>query len=388
MEIFMTNIPQTVKEKQLRQALNVPLKSFEIHAYHVFTYQSKGANNKNGFLVVPCAESGQKFLDHYGEQSTVQRWSHLTGHRITVGGATIRFKSTNKVTPPDRHLISSLIKENEAKKTADALLRLDSQRDTKSSNEPVEKAQVVQLECGTWTTNPAYPNTPTFVSFYNKGVCAKLYVAPQALQLTIGDAANPDKIDGEFIFFRSAVRSLIVTTESPDMFVTVTLHYPPRIYNITERTSDQRLPVEIKTVRERVPCWDEEHSNSAPYCFVYRFKFAEFKDVENFFRAGQSWDGLAPERAYSRTEHRLSLEQSIPKALNRLNSKIESFDFRVTFQLNKLVYNGILLPDLVELLLPQVQKMVDIIGASATSGLYFLSNETRYLLIDFSRPNK
>jgi len=371
MEIFMNNIPQTIKEKQLRQALNLPLKSFEIHAYHAYTYVSKSGKNKNGVLVVPCARAGQKFLDLYGERPTVQKWSHLTGRRIMVGGATIRFRLSNRAAPPDRHLISSLVKENETKKIAEALLGLDVQRDAKLSNKAVEKAQIVQLECGTWTTNPNYPDTPTFVSFYKKTVLAKLNVARQALQFIISDAVTQDKTEGEFIFFKATARSLVVTTEGPDMFVAMTLHYPPRIYNITEKEANHRQPgpTETKTIRERIPSWDEEHSNSAPYCFVYRLKFAQFQDVENFFRAGQSWNELAPDRFHTRTEHRLSLKQSIPKVLDRLNTKIEGFDFRVTFQLNKLVYNGILLPDLVELLLPQVQEMVDTIGDSATAGL-------------------
>ncbi|KAM5482683.1 hypothetical protein McanCB56680_003643 [Microsporum canis] len=350
MEIFCRNIPEQVQEKHLRKELKPILEHFQISA---FDFQKVG--KKNGKITVADARKGQRFLDAYESrprptQGTSKPFRSPATLKL-YGFAVHICKSHNA---PHDLLLRSLQEEEEEKRVAHFA---PAPRSITGEINRVRRFQVTMMSCGSWDYRE---NQPVFIEYFRLPYTGFINLGKTAFDATFTDFRDMTKYSMEVPYWNIA--GSIYVGAYAKASVTITTFVAPRFY-----ISDSIEQVKVKMAllgksgrpppaKRRVGHLLPEHEKTAARCFTYRFALQDPRDTGVVRNLGNdrnipkinTWNDLCvfPRQPYP------ILDKELDRYLVRM-----PFDYRVKFQLQKLVWNGDLSLDRASLFFPVVLRL-------------------------------
>lgn len=353
MEVFCRNIPDHVTEKLLHKSLAPLLKDLSI-----YTYQCRKLRKGCATLTLGEASKGQKLLDCYGDPLPGTR---RKGKALTLFGRSI-YMSLSKNSPDDL-LIRSLQEE-------------EAQRKQKVPQVPISEPKklkktfaVTSLSCGVWD----YAGSkPVFVRYFHAARGGTMHFGKTSLTISLQSMSWPYALH-EFKFNYSSMRGPIYLGNSANPTVTLSMEIAPRLYmTLIDTISEmmQRLSMNTtnsnaqsrKLVKTRIDSLGKGFDAVAATCFTYQSTLANSADLRLLHPLKE--DRRIPEMFswVTRTSQPdVSLEEDLESYMSSLD-KI-SLPYRIAYQLQMLVWNGVLPPKKVVKLFPEVQKLLERAGA-------------------------
>ncbi|EFR03506.1 RNA-dependent RNA polymerase 1 [Nannizzia gypsea CBS 118893] len=351
MEIFCRNIPEQVQEKHLRKELKPILGQFQIH---VFDFQKVG--RKNGKITVADARKGQRFLDTYESRIKPMRGPPKPSRppiTLRLFGFPVQVcKSTNT---PYLQLLQSLREEEEAQLNARFAPAPSS---IIGEFARVRHFKVTMMSCGSWEYRE---NRPVFVEYFRLPYGGVINLGKTAFEATFTDFHTTTKYSMEIPYWNVADDIYVGAYAKPS--VAITTGVAPRFYisDPIEQMKAQMAALFQKSGRRppskrRVGHLLPSHEKVSARCFTYRFALQDPRDT-----------GVVRKLAHDRNVPKMSTWNdwcvSPRKAYNILDREFEvylrrmPFDYRVNFQLQKLVWNGDLSLNQASLLFPTVHRL-------------------------------
>lgn len=375
MEIFIGNVTFGLQEKQLRRHLKGPLSTFGVRAFHIQIVPKKGI----AFLTVPVAEQGQQFLQIYGMPVQQQRNRRgpppLPRKQINIHNRTLKFNQSNKhPNAYDKSLIKSLEREQREFAVAEARMGEDDKKK--------RVFNILGFEVGTWSLEEVEPSH-VFLSCYKKNHFGRFHFGKHATGMTVYIDRPGNGDNGKMKISYNSLASIVVGQEGDHPTITLTMGYAPKFYRIPPQIDELILsfaglsldPAQKEAqMMQRVPHLDVvpnsfEHEMVAPFCFVYRFTLSSADDLHHIVRLGGS-DGI-PQMARIQTvskNHLDSFKSEFVRMLTLISPSTSlGITYRISFQLTSLFANGILPPEKITALLPEVLALSNKIGADSTA---------------------
>ncbi|EZF76853.1 hypothetical protein H105_01863 [Trichophyton soudanense CBS 452.61] len=351
MEIFCRNLPEQVQEKHLIKELKPILEHFQIH---VFDFQKVG--RKNGRITVADARKGQHFLDTYESRMNPVRGPGRPPHpSVTLklyGIPVYVSKSTNV---PYKQLLQSLWEEEEERLNARFA---PAPRSITGQIDRVRHFKVTMMSCGSWDYRA---NQPVFVEYFRFPCPGVIHIGKTAFEALFTDIRSMVKTSMEIPYWNVADDIYVGAYAKPS--VTITTEVAPRFY-ISDPIEQMKVQMAalLQTKgrppppKRRVGYITSGHENISARCFTYRFALQDPRDtgvVRNLAHDRNvpkmsTWNDMC---VYPRRPYKL-LDREFGVYLARM-----PFDYRVKFQLLKLVWNGELSLDQASLLLPAVHRL-------------------------------
>ncbi|KAK6527644.1 hypothetical protein TWF694_004626 [Orbilia ellipsospora] len=364
MEFYVPDIPAAAREKQIRAAFTEAFRRYYIYHFDFSHWSNKRRfAHREARIIIHSAAVGEEILRFHSPPPprTIQRGNRTITvkgkpqRQILIAGSSITLLKGKRQDIPE-HVINALQLENDKKAKAFAVRQPAAK---KPYRQPIPFRA---FECGVWTTDPRNPTLPTFNSFYQCPSSGNFRMTKAAIQVDI--FSEPRRY---MLCLNSVVRHTMVTEQNGSKYFMVSLHWCPKFYEksgsppISPAMSEfmglfGSLQHGNKNSKYRVSNLDPTHAKIAPFCFVYRFLLQEAHDALRISAIGQIPGFLDIEERH--IFHQWAA-YDFQTSMAGLDVQLANLPFDVAFQLQTLVFNGILLPHRVKELLRVVRKALD-----------------------------
>jgi len=367
MEVFCRNIPDQVTEKLLNKSLAPPLKELSIH-----TYQCRRLRKGCATVTIGDAAKAQKLLDRYGDPP---KGARRKTKPLTLFRKPIYMSISNN--PPDELLIRSLQEEEQQRKQKAPQLLISEPKRLKKT------FAITSLSCGVW--DYAGPK-PVFVGYFHIARSGTMHFGKTFLKIELPSMAWPYAMH-EFQYDYSNMRGQMYLGNSANPTVTLSMDVAPRLYMTLIDTIDtlmQQMSINTannqsrKLIKTRIDSLGKGFDAVAATCFTYQLTLAQSADLRL----------LPPLKDDRRIPELLSwvtrtIQPDTPLEFHLLSffTSLEyvPLPYRVAFQLQMLVWNGVLPPTKVVKLFPGVQQLIERAGVhQAARIIRQLAREVQY----------
>ncbi|KAF3917535.1 hypothetical protein AA313_de0200782 [Arthrobotrys entomopaga] len=357
MEFYIPDIPAAAREKQIRAAFSDAFRRYYIYHFELAYWRNKrNPNVQEARIMVHSAAVGEEILRYHGPPPprTILRGNRTIVQRvmpqrpILIAGSSVTVLKSTKGTAIPEHVISGIRAESDRKAKTFA--------ERQPANKKPYRTPIPfrAFECGVWTTDPRNTTLPTFNSFYYNHSPGKFRLTKAAIQVEI--SSEPRRY---MLLLNSVVRHAMITEQNGTKYFMVSLHWCPKFYEksgsppVSPIRSPFGPPLQnTRSTKYRVSNLDTEHAKIAPFCFVYRFHLAEAHDALRISTIGQIPGFLDVQE---RSIFRQVASYDSQTSMAGLDFQLARLPFDVAFQLQTLVFNGILLPHRVKELLGVVR---------------------------------
>lgn len=378
MDILCRNIPEPVKEHNIRKELAPKLADLSIYTFHCRKLYSQG----HAIITIPDEKKARALLKKYGQNNNQNyniqnNRNNNNSNRINVNNANnpnvrrqpaqahsqlylfrtpIYLSKSNKT--PDEHLLRILVDE-------------ERERLTRPTNAPTSRAaapkyqrsfNIVSFSCGCWDYKG---NEPIFVEYFNVRQRGKVVFRKNGVFISI---SLPGGLEEHQIEFNHANISGPIYTGSLSVpSLTLSTDIPPKLFRVSVAMAMEEIlsfsprPSQTKKFRTRVTHIGGHHEHVAASCFTYRFVLADFHDLPRVRNI--SADRHIPDMVEWFDQVILPMTPYYTQ-ITRFMVLLAHQDlaFRIKFQLQMLVWNGCLSPMKVAELIPHVHHLVRRLG--------------------------
>ncbi|KAK6519090.1 hypothetical protein TWF281_003778 [Arthrobotrys megalospora] len=366
MEFYIPDIPAAASTKQINAALGEVFRRYFIYAFDLRSWRNrKGKALQEACVIIHDRAVGEEIFRKHSrpEPRSFYRGTRLVtmqgkaANPILIAGSVITIKrSNNKHDIPD-HVIRALRDQNE-KRAKDWMNRRSADQKPYRKPFPFEG-----FECGVWVTDPRNSKLATFSSFYYNPRPGNFRLTRQAIQVEILKH-TPTQLGQYMLCQSSSIRSAIISQEKSGTYFIVSLNWSPKLYQRVESNSTPTSPLGFinpfappppRLNKARVSSLDESHAKIVSYCFVYRFKLKEAHEAIRLNTIG-SIPGFQDIQNLGVFHQHASYD--FQRSMAGLDEQLATLPFDVAFQMQTLVFNGILLPHRVKELLGVVRQAI------------------------------
>lgn len=338
----MTNIPQQMTDRVLRNHLQPLMKDLSIDTYRCQKPQQK----QFGFLVFLDINDGNRFLEKYGE-TKASRLLSVTPPKIQVLNTPIYCAKSHK--SPNAHLLQSLEKEKRDHKT-----RARTVVTTEKSGQPIKNQFALgSVSCGIWSY---VGDKVVYVPYYHHQEPGGATFGARSLLVKLWCGQRIE-------FMYTSIYNLSME-DAPHPSITLQLWESPRFYededfgsteSLISRTAKMSINGSRGPKRRRVASLSAEHAPIASICFVFRIMLTQMEDtvdvngrrvgIEAHMRALQRIPGLPPilHQQFDSQEPRSRLADGI-RVFDSLLASSPDLPWKIKFQIRVLVSDGYLTP--------------------------------------------
>ena len=346
MEVFCLGLPEQTSDTHLKKSF-LPV----LNALSIYTFHCRKMNKGLATLTIVDAEKAQKLLDCYGPIQNGAR--RPPKQRLKLFGKPVTLtKSRNN--PPDEFLLRSLEEEEVARiQRTPRLIR--------SMAIKVQKSFAISsFSCGLWDYVGQHA---VFVDYFRYKREGTVFFGKSALKISMPAQANHPQLEIEYDY--SSIHGSIYLGKSSNPTVTISLEIAPRLYKITPLVGDMsdcamladlmeslKMLQTKKPLKSRIDSLGKASDAVAATCFTYQFVLSQAADLQLILSLKErqipklvSWNTstIAPQITYC---NQLALFLS---SLAR-----QEIPYQLKYQLQMLVWNGILSPDKVTCLISTV----------------------------------
>lgn len=345
MEVFCRNLPDHVTDHQLQKAFAPIFKEFSI-----YTYVCRKLSRGFATVTILDAKKAQCLLDRYVQNRNGKRRPQLKLFDKTV------LVSKSRETA-DEHLLRSLEEEETRRK----------QKVPRSSAPAVDRLTksfaITSLSCGLWDYNS---DGAVFVRYFRYAQRGRLSFGRSALNVRLELPEKPlAGLEVEYDY--DSISGSIYLGRLSNPTVTLSLTRAPRLYergpqDVLQEGSVpdeaflamvlEKVVLKNKEIqRRRLDSLGKQSDAVASTCFAYQFTLTDVSDIRLILELQRekqiprlvSWQT-------SSIEPRTSYIEQLARFLASLAHHAMSYPLK--FQLQRLVWNGILSPDKVRRLIP------------------------------------
>ncbi|KAI7469590.1 RNA-directed RNA polymerase [Hortaea werneckii] len=369
MDIFVRNVPPQATSKQLERFFQAPLEECGVKVFYVEKFEGK----QFARLTTLDIAAGRVFLERFGVphesglRVRAKRPLKLNGHYLQCS------PSHN---PSSGFSLKALELEAKQQRAGTTGASRDA---TATQNGKITRFDISDNQCGTWD----YAGTElVFISHWR---------GPMRGSITIGDREvaillEVPGLDQKRIDFNFHSCESIVIDPGIDPSLSFTLKFAPKFYQVSSILDN--LTVEVTALvlgpaaaraksgkKSRILSIDNAHAKVASTCFVYRVQLTE----KSMLGQVRSLIGNNPRKPPTVTLNTATMSPSEKlqrsKELLDIELRDPRKDFKLRFQIDRLVRNGLLSSFRVLELLPKISQL------EAKHGL----NATLYALKQFSK---
>lgn len=340
MDVFVRNVPVNATRKQIEDFFRGPLAQCGITTFHVEKMRAQHLAT----VTVLDAERGQQFLISHGG---------LTNRLFWDG----KFIQINKSKFSSDFSVRSLEHEASQKQAKASSLAVAE----KGKNERLTRYSVLGIRCGSWDYSQS---RLIFMSHYNSKQPGTVSLGlTGAVILLVGPDGGQHRVD---ISYEQCHNIVLGSYEDPT--ITFTLRHAPKFYKISgEDIATAQLsalilgsnaPKRDAPKKTRVPSLDDSRPKVFGHCFVYRMTLASYNmlsTVKSLLGHNSKVPPVVTLACPTRQPH-----EQIERSIDRLDNTLTDVEihgnkpFKIRYQIDRLVRNGILPPTQVMDLLPKV----------------------------------
>ncbi|KAF3483720.1 RNA-dependent RNA polymerase [Arthroderma uncinatum] len=351
MEIFCRGIPEQVSEKHLRKELKPILERFQISVY-----DCQKVGRKNARITVADVQKGQRVLDAYEYRGKATHGASKPFYpNVTLKLFGFPIQVSKSYNTPHQLLVQSLLEEEESNRAARFTA---APRSITGEVHRVRRFLVTMMSCGSWDYRQ---NRPVFVEYFRLPYRGSITLGKTMFDATFTDIQTSTHFSVE-IPYRNIVDSIYVGAFGTPS-VTITTYVAPRFY-ISDPIEQMKVQMAMlfkrngrpPPAKRRVGFLLDGHERVSARFFTYRFVLQDPRDTGVVRNLGNdrsmpkmnTWSDLcvSPRTSYA------VLEKELERYLGRM-----PFGYRVKFQLQRLVWNGVLSLDRASLLFPVVHRL-------------------------------
>lgn len=351
MDLFITNVPAHVTEKQLKASFVAPLKQCGINDFHCQLPRAKPF----AFITILDPSAGQRFLSLYGVPQRAPRSRQPMQH-ISCGGHLLRCQISNN--QPTEFDIKAL--ELEASRRAAEAVVTQLQRGRQTT-----KFSVSRIHCGMWDYDEKA--RLAFESQFTLSKPGHIIFGQRETVVLLGElGTNQVRMD---LSYYSCDNIVLGDYYSPT--ITFTLQHSPKFYTVEgddvlaaglrALTLGQDAGRQSQIGKTRVLGIDQAHQKLAGACRVYQLRLSDGNDLPRV-------RSLLSSTAKMPTQMSLTTPLHYPKtmferAYKRLSTQLTDtalygkMPFQMKFQMDRIARNGYLPPLKVIELLPLVRSL-------------------------------
>ncbi|MCJ1395918.1 hypothetical protein MMC18_008804 [Xylographa bjoerkii] len=299
-------------------------------------------------LTIIDAEKAQKLLDLYGQSQNRRR--HPPKQQLKLLGTFVTLtKSRNN--PPDEFLLRSLEEEEAAR--VQRIPRLIPSTATK-----VQKSFAISsFSCGLWDYSG---QNAVFVDYFRYIRMGTILFGKSSLNILMPAHNSYPGLEIEYDY--SSINGSIYLGKSSSPTVTISLEIAPRLYEITPRAVDMiSLAIGMenmflqnkKPAKSRIDSLGKASDAVAATCFTYQFVLSQAAHLQLI--SGLKKERQIPKLVSWRTstiKPQITYCEQLATFLSSLSR--QELPYRLKYQLQMLVWNGILSPDKVTELISTV----------------------------------
>ena len=348
MEVFCLGLPEQTTDTHLKKSFRPALNALSIYTFHC-----RKMNKGLATLTIVDTEKAQKLLDRYGPYQNGRR--RPPNQQLKLFGRSITLtKSRNN--PPDEYLLRSLAEEEAAR-----LQRIP--RLIPSTATKVQKSFAISsFSCGLWDYLGQHA---VFVDYFRYRREGTIFFGKSSLNISMPAYHMYPELEIEYDY--SSINGSIYLGKPPNPTVTFSVQIAPRLYEITPLVGDvfdlatltafmgnlKVLPQTKKPVKSRIDSLGKASDAIAATCFTYQFVLSQTTDLQPIL-------GLKKERQIPKivSWKTSTIAPQIPYcnqlALFLTSLAHHEIPYRLKYQLQMLVWNGILSPDKVTSLISTV----------------------------------
>ena len=371
MDIFVSNLPEQMTEKQVRLYFKPLLARFEVHTFHC----EKSKGKRFATITILSAVNATNFLTAHGQSESGPRGFKLVRQKLFHMNVGVYCRPGR--TPPGQYSLASLEKQEKE--------RLATAKTKKVAKTSVTEAfyrvyDIVELHCGQWDYDA---EDLVFCSYYQFNKMGRITFTDRKLHISFPEISIPGEKAGHCLEIPYYSVDSFVTGDIIDPSLTLSLRLAPKIYYRStsqdqNQSTDSKQPADLinqllglsvsnskpskpKDQRFRLSSIEKFHEPVASSCLCYRLRLRQAQDVRKIYQL----------RKRSEIPPSVSLRTSIvwrrPFAaqLTRLSGTLAGeryfrLPFELKFQIQKLAQNGYLSPDsvtnLLQALEPEITK--------------------------------
>ena len=355
MEVFCLGLPEQTTDTHLKKSF-LPV----LNALSIYTFHCRKMRKGLATLTIVDAEKAQKLLDRYGPLQNGGR-RHPKQQLKLFGKSVTLTKSRNN--PPDEFLLRSLEEEEAAR--IQYVPKLIPSTATK-----VQKSFAISsFSCGLWDYRGQHAVYVDYFRYRREGT---IFFGKSSLKISMPAYNNHPELEIQYDY--SSINGSIYLGKPSNPTVTISLEIAPRLYEITpsaENVSDPatlaRLTEDLKMLlqtrkllKSRIDSLGKASDAVAATCFTYQFVLSQTADLQRILDLKErqipklvSWktSTIAPQITYCNQ-----------LALFLTSVAHQELPFRLKYQLQMLVWNGILSPDKVTSLISTVVHFSQRVG--------------------------
>ena len=378
MEVFVRNLPDSITDKQVRRYFKPLLAKLQIHTFHCQKHKGRGWAT----LTILDVKKGQQFLLLHGQTKPGREGFDKVQQKLFHMRKAVNCTESNK--PPDRYLLQSMQREEDAKihasknhklKPAEGRLR-NAQR----------KFNIFGIYCGRWDYKGSHL---VFFSHFQEQQGGHLVFGRRSLTVQLSKP-YPNLPAHQIDIPYNSIQSMTIGNQG-NATITLSLAEAPKMYE------DNSWPDELKDIsngltklslsnsraatgRKRITAISKLHEVVVSNCLCYRFVLLNPSDILQI----QALNRIPEIPSSISWDTSIVTELKFPVQMTRLNTalagpKYSDFPFEVKFQLQRLAQNGYLSP-------PMVLKFMDVVGrflpnvtnSMATAAIRRLDNQIPY----------
>lgn len=339
MEIFCHNIPDHVSDNRLKKCFASILKDFGVHTYHC-------QRRRRGCATLTLMDAGkaQQVLNQYGDSFNGTRPSH---RELQLLGRSISMRQSRN--PADKILLRCL-EEDELTR-----LRQATTAPTSELNTPKlpTSLQITSVSCGSWNYSGS---DPIFVDYFQDIRNGTISFRRFSIRVSL-EPREISFLTHEINFDYSTMSGSVYLGNSTPPTMTLSLDIAPRFFESSPSTLFQTPNSKSTPSKTRVSSLGAGHEAVVATCFAYRFTLMTPADLQVIHALKKKrklpkliWWTLP----YGRPSK--PLPQQMNSFLSSLNK--QPLPYRVKFQLQMLVWNGLLSPSQVANLFFQARQLL------------------------------
>ena len=344
MEVFCLNLPENVTDTHLKKFFRPVLNGLSIHTYDCRKLNKRGLAT----LTISDAQKAQKVLDRYGQPEGRRR---PPKEQLKLFGRAIHLQKS-KNNPPDKYLLRSL-EEEEAARIQHVPKLVPSEPKAKKSFD------ISSFSCGSWDYVGQYAEFVDYFRYTRKGT---MIFRKSSLNISMPAYDRYPRLDIEYDY--SSMNGSIYLGKSLNPTVTISLEVAPRLYEISppvQEVSDPSLLATLmqsmyfsnqKPKKSRIDSLGKASDAVAATCFTYQFTLSKAADLQLILRLKERQIPKVVSWAISSIGPPITYHEQLAAFLSSLAR--EQIPYRLKYQLQMLVWNGILSPEKVTRLISTV----------------------------------
>ncbi|KAL1863762.1 hypothetical protein Plec18170_000601 [Paecilomyces lecythidis] len=337
MEIFVHNLPDQLRSKHIENEFRPILRQFGIYTFACRAHSRKG----HATLTIPDEEKAQTFLNRYPSLQKGQR--RHPNQTLKIMNRVVYVQKSKF--PVDKFLVAAL--QDEDRNRQNFAIRRHSISDQRGAPKKKRSFFIVSLSCGVFDYSGEFP---VFVEHFSLQQHGSITFGKHTLKATIQchSHINPkDTFEEEFDYSTFATPIYLGGNMSPSM--TFSCKGAPRLYKKQQNNLADMIKLmglshvpRIKGAeRNRISQLGDQHSIIVSTCFTYRFFLRDASDIQQVRNLSQERHIPRMDRWHDvRVFPDMSQVERLGRFLIVLNT--EAFPFQIKYQLQMLVWNGVL----------------------------------------------